>query len=88
MNFYVSDDYFETKKIVLANGNSLIKTDNYIFCARANKDESVSVYVADLNEGFMNFLPARLPDDAKNMRTFTVMDTSELSVFLHVNSWI
>jgi hypothetical protein len=64
VNLYVSDDYFSTKKIVLSNGNSLIKTDNYIFCARANKDESVSIYVADLTEGFMSFLPARLPSDA------------------------
>lgn len=84
MNLYVSDDFFDTKKIALSNGNSLIKTDNYIFCAKANKDESVSIYVADLAEGFMNFLPARLPEDAKNLKTFTVMDTSELSVFLHV----
>jgi hypothetical protein len=82
----VSDDFYETKKIALANGNSLIKTDNYIFAAKANKDESISIYVADLTEGFMNFLPARLPEDAKNLKTFTVMDTSELSVFLHIQT--
>ena len=55
VNLYVSDDFFRSKKIVLPNGNSLIKTDNYIFCAKADKDEFITIYVADLIEGFMNY---------------------------------
>ncbi len=38
VNLYVSDDFFKNKKIALSNGNSLIKTDYYIYCAKANKD--------------------------------------------------
>lgn len=55
VNLYVSDDFFQSKKIALSNGNSLIKTDNYMFCAKANKEELVSIYVATLYSGFMNY---------------------------------
>ena len=55
MNLYVSDDFFASKKIALSNGNSLIKTENYIYCAKANKDELVSIYVATLTDAFMSF---------------------------------
>ena len=55
MNLYMSDDFFITKKIALSNGNSLIKTDNYIFCAKATKDEMVGIYVSSVGEGFLNF---------------------------------
>ena len=86
MNLYYSDDYFVSKKVALANGNSLIKTDNYIFCAKANDKELVSIYVSALIDGFVNFLPAELPEDAIYTKTFTIMDTSEQSVFLHVQN--
>lgn len=55
MNLYYSDDFYETKKLALTNGNSLIKTENYMFCARANKKELVAIYVSSLNNGFINF---------------------------------
>ena len=41
VNLYVSDDFFKTKKIALTAGNSIIKTEHYMFCAKANKDELV-----------------------------------------------
>lgn len=34
---YYSDDFFENKKLVVTGGNSLIKTENYIFVAKAAK---------------------------------------------------
>ena len=61
---YVSDDFFASKKIALSNGNSLIKTDNYIFCAKATKEELVSIYVSTLSGGFVNFEQVKLPTDA------------------------
>ena len=45
---YYSDNYFESKKIALSNGNSLIKTDNYIFCAKASKNDQITIYVSTL----------------------------------------
>jgi hypothetical protein len=86
VNLYYSDDFFETKKMALTNGNSLIKTENYIFCARATKKELVAIYVATINSGFVNFSLAKLPTDAILTKTFTVMDTSEQTVFLHIQN--
>jgi hypothetical protein len=83
---YYSDDFFETKKMALTNGNSLIKTENYIFCARATRKEMVAIYVSTISQGFTNFQLAKLPSDAILTKTFTVMDTSEESVFLHIQN--
>lgn len=55
MNLYYSDDFFASKKLALANGNSIIKTENYIFVAKANKKELVEIYVSTIMYGFLNF---------------------------------
>ena len=74
---YYSDDFFESKKLVVAGGNSLIKTDNYIFVAKAAKSQLVSIYVSTLLHGYLNFEQTKLPNEAILSRSFTVMDTSE-----------
>jgi hypothetical protein len=63
-----------------------LKTENYIFCARDTKKELVAIYVATINSGFVNFSLAKLPTDAILTKTFTVMDTSEQTVFLHIQN--
>ena len=52
---YYSDNFFDSKKLVLTGGNSLIKTDNYIFVAKAGKNQVVDIYVSTLIHGFLNF---------------------------------
>jgi len=84
VNLYYSDDFFKTKKLTLNNGNSIIKTDHYMFIAKATKRELVEIYVSNVLEGFLNFQRTRLPTEAITSRTFTVMDTSEETVFLHI----
>eukprot|EP00349_Pseudokeronopsis_sp_Brazil_P010656 CAMPEP_0202979474 /NCGR_PEP_ID=MMETSP1396-20130829/85604_1 /ASSEMBLY_ACC=CAM_ASM_000872 /TAXON_ID= /ORGANISM="Pseudokeronopsis sp., Strain Brazil" /LENGTH=306 /DNA_ID=CAMNT_0049718901 /DNA_START=546 /DNA_END=1466 /DNA_ORIENTATION=- len=74
---------FTVKKVALSNGNSLIKTENYIFCAKANQEEKITIYVSTIWDGFMNFKPAVFKEDLGHAKTFTVMDSSEYSVFLH-----
>ena len=56
-----------------------------MFVARANHKETVSIYVATVLHGFLNFEKSRLPTETPS-HTFTVMDTSEESVFLHVQT--
>jgi len=46
VNLYYSDDFFKTKRVALNNGNSIIKTEHYMFIARANKKEFVEIYVS------------------------------------------
>lgn len=86
VNLYYSDDFFTTKKMALNNGNSIIKTEHYMFIAKATKNEMVEIWVASALQGFLNFQKSRLPADAIASKTFTVMDTSELSVFLHIQN--
>lgn len=52
---FYSDNFFDSKKLILTGGNSLIKTDNYIFVAKAAKSQMVEIYVATLLHGFLNF---------------------------------
>jgi hypothetical protein len=48
VNLYYSDDFFKTKKLTLNNGNSIIKTDHYMFIAKATKRELVEIYVSNV----------------------------------------
>lgn len=84
MNLYYSDDFFKSKKLALNNGNSIIKTELYMFIAKANIKEFVEIFVSTQENGFIDFERAKLPVDALASKSFTVMDTSENSVFLHV----
>ena len=52
---YYSDDFFESKKLVVTGGNSLIKTENYVFVAKAAKGQLVQIYISTLLHGFLNF---------------------------------
>lgn len=61
VNLYFSDDWFKTKKLALNNGNSIIKTDHYMFIAKATKSEQVEIYVSNVLHGFLNFQKTRLP---------------------------
>lgn len=45
--------------------------------AKANKKEWVEIYVSTVQNGFLDFEQAKLPEDAIESKTFTVMDTSE-----------
>lgn len=83
---YYSDDYFKSKKLILAGGNSIIKTDHYVYVAKAHtkKPGMVRIYVSRLRQGFIKYLSAQLPFDAVSSRSFTVIDASEWSAFLHV----
>jgi hypothetical protein len=74
---YYSDDFFESKKLIVTGGNSLIKTENYVFVAKAAKSQLVQIYVSNLLHGFLNFEQAKLPNEAILSKSFTVMDTSE-----------
>jgi hypothetical protein len=57
-----------------------------LFIARANKEELVEIYVSNIFHGFLDFEKVTLPDDAIVSKSFTVMDTSEHTVFLHIQN--
>lgn len=53
VHLYYSDNYFKTQAVVVEGGNSLIKTDGYMYVAKAHKDsESIQIFVSLIETGF------------------------------------
>ena len=85
MHLYYSDDFFKTQKVALDAGNSIVSTKHYMFVAKAISTETFIVHVSRAAAGFLDFRQARMPSDYHITDHFTVMDTSEKSVFLYVS---
>lgn len=64
VNLYYSDNFFKSKNLLLSGGNSLIKTDNYMFIAKAAKHQYINIYVSNVQSGFLNLKEAKLPGEA------------------------
>jgi hypothetical protein len=87
VNLYYSDDWFKTKNLALESGNSIVMTNHYMFIALANSNDAVKVHVSRAKGGFLDFRQARLPGHYGLTDFFTVMDTSEKSVFLFTSDY-
>lgn len=85
VHLYYSDDFFKTEKIALEAGNSIVMTNHYMFIAKAVSTETIRVQVSRARGGFLDFRQARMPGNLGLTDHFTVMDTSEESVFLYVS---
>jgi hypothetical protein len=85
VHLYYSDDFFKTQKQALDAGNSIVMTNHYMFVAKAISNEAVKVQVSRAETGFLDFRQARMPKNYHITDHFTVMDTSEKSVFLFVS---
>lgn len=82
-----SDDFFHTKKIAAHKGNKFLLTDKYLFVAQVADQElqEVLLLVANSNEKYYNFDSIHLNDSKFSEHSYTFLDTSEQTVFLHVN---
>lgn len=60
-------------------------TDHYMFVAKAISSETVKIHVSRAESGFLDFRLARMPNNYHITDHFTVMDTSEKSIFLYVS---
>ena len=87
IDLYYSDDYFNTSVMALEQGNTIIKTPQYMFVSCAKEDGvRVNIYSSTYRSGFKNLKKVRLPKEAKLTTTFTLMDTSEDQVFLFLEN--
>ena len=87
IDLYYSDDYFESSVLALEQGNTIIKTPQYMFVSCSNEDQlRVNIYVSTYRSGFTKMKKARLPPEALLTTTFTLMDTSEEQVFLFLEN--
>lgn len=81
----MSDDFFKHQTLALKAGNSIVMTNHYMFIAKAISGEQVKIHVSRAEQGFLDFRLARMPKHYHITDHFTVMDTSEKSVFLYVS---
>mmetsp|Transcript_24500 Transcript_24500/g.59046 ORF Transcript_24500/g.59046 Transcript_24500/m.59046 type:complete len:828 (+) Transcript_24500:5-2488(+) len=83
-NFMRSDDLWKTSYTLLPRGNRFLFLDKFLFVAVVNKmhENQVNLYVS--SDGGKVFKRARLPFQLTE-HSYTILDTSEGSVFLHVN---
>jgi len=82
--FSRSDDLWKTKYTLLPRGNRFLFLDKFIFVAVVNKHHETQVNLYVSSEGGRVFKKARLPFQLTE-HSYTILDTSEGSVFLHVN---
>ena len=85
VHLYYSDDQFKTEHQALDAGNSIVKTEYYMFIAKAISASAVKIFVSNAESGFLEFNQVRIPYFYHITDHFTVMDTAERSVFLYVS---
>lgn len=88
INAYISDNFFKTSSLLLEGGNSIIKTDSFLFMTRSTSDgKMVYVYSSTWKTGFSSMKEVVLPNGEVNIgHTFTIMDTNEEQVFLFLEN--
>ena len=88
IDLFMSDDYFKTTPVMaLEQGNTIIKTPQYMFVSCSAADQvRVTIYSSTFRSGFKNLKKVRVPRDAVATTTFTLMDTSEDQVFLFLEN--
>jgi hypothetical protein len=84
INFVRSDDFFKTNKVKVKHGNRFLFTAKFLFVAQVNPKRQSEVVLRMSSDGAATFVKAQLPYAIKQ-HSYTILDTSEDSVFLHVN---
>lgn len=87
INLYESDDFFKNSRMLVEGGNTIVKTDQYMFVAKSDEDERrVKIFSSSYKSGFSYVRQVIMPPDAHLGNTFTVMDTAENQVFLFLQN--
>ena len=62
ISLFVSDDFYKTNAMLLSQGNTIVKSPQYMFIAVANSDnERIKIYSSNYESGFMILKMVRLP---------------------------
>lgn len=84
IDFVRSDDLFQTQTVLVKRGNRFLFTTKYLFVAQVSAEKDSEVKLAISADGGRHFEHADLPYKL-NQHSYTILDTSEDTVFLHVN---
>lgn len=87
VDFIYSDDFFKTKRVGAHKGNKFLLTKNYLFVAQVvdQEDQEVTLLVTDPKDKFYNLQPIDLSQTTFKDHSYTFLDTTENTVFIHVN---
>lgn len=82
----MSDDFFRNKQELIKNGNRFAITKYYLFIASTTdvNTQEVSLFVANTSEPEYNFAKTVLPFSLLREHSYTILDTTQHQVFLHV----
>jgi len=81
LDFVQSDNFFETKSVLLPKGNNFAIIDKYVFVAVANTNTEVTLWVSTNNAA--SFSIVRMPVELAE-RSYGILHTAEQSLFVIV----
>jgi len=81
LDFVQSDNFFETKSVLLPKGNNFAIIDKYVFVAVANTNTEVTLWVSTNNA--VSFSIVRMPVELAE-RSYGILHTAEQSLFVIV----
>ena len=88
IDFIRSDDFFVTSEVIVPHGNKFLLADKFILVASAVENDSEEVQLAvSNNRDIDSFSRIELPVKKIPEHSYTLLDTSEGSIFLHVNHY-
>jgi hypothetical protein len=84
VDFAYTDDGGSRVNRLVYRGNKFLVSHSFIFVAKLKDVNSQTVNLMSSSDGGKNFRAAKLPQELEE-KSYTVLDTSEGSVILHVN---
>ncbi len=87
VDFIYSDDFFKTRRVGAHKGNKFLLTKNYLFVAQLVDQEDQEVMLLETNSKDKNYnlQPIDLSQTKFKDHSYTFLDTTENTVFIHVN---
>ena len=88
VDFLRSDDFFSSSDVIVPHGNKFLLSDKFILVALAVEDDPEEVQLMISNENNIEkFYRAELPVKRIPEHSYTLIDASEGSLFIHVNHY-
>jgi hypothetical protein len=83
-----SDDFFLTSEVLVPRGNKFVQADRYILVAQVSETDNTEVSLLISNiRNIETFYKAELPVKHLSEHSYTILDTSEESIFLNINHY-
>lgn len=84
VDFVLTDDAGRSLVRLIYRGNKFLISHNFIFVAKLSNSNEQTVQLMASSDGGVTFRAAKLPQELQE-KSYTVLDTSEGAVILHVN---